>query len=85
MNLRNVGFRNYINGAVYTAIHDNVRLSAKDSLFKSADSTPINFVSNYIRQFAIETLTLIPKVSEGIRLTNYPETRWFNGISLDGH
>jgi hypothetical protein len=85
MNLKNVGFRNYVNGAVYTAIHESVRLSAKDSVFKSADKTAINIVSEYVRQFAVETHSLIPKVSQGIRLTNYPETRWFNGISLDGH
>ncbi len=85
MNLKNVGFNRYVSGTVYTAIHEDIRLSAKDSLFRSIDKNAIRTVSDCLRQFAVETHSLIPKVSEGIRSTNYPEARWFNGVSLDGH
>ena len=85
MNLKNVGYINYFSGGVYTAIHEDIRLSAKDSLFRSIDKNAIHTVSDCLRQFAVETHAFIPKVSHGIRETNYPEARWFNGVSLDGY
>ena len=85
MDLKNVGYRNYISGTVYTAIHEDIRLSAKDSLFRSADKTAITSVSDYVRPFATEAHSMFIKVSEAVRKTNYPEARWHNGVSLDGH
>jgi hypothetical protein len=85
MNLKNVGFNRYVSGRVHTAIHEDIRLSAKDSLFRSTDKNIIHTVSDCLRQFAVETHAFIPKVSHGIRETNYPEARWFNGVSLDGY